>query len=105
AESYNGTAAAAPLLVVEYSLAGSGTYVNLQYDTPYELRVALNQAPISGYSAAPPDNDASSNGDLRDTDGQPAAGYVSASLVTGGPGANNHTYDFGFVPRVSLGDQ
>lgn len=105
AESVDGNALSAPLLVVNYAVS-SGAYANLQYRTGYELRVNLNQAPLTGLSVAMPDSDATSFGDMRDSDGRVhSGGYVVAHFTTGGPGDNNHTFDFGFVPRVSLGDK
>lgn len=106
AESVDGSVANAPLLTINYVLPGSGTYANLQYRSNYEIRVNLAQASLNGLSVTTPDNDATSFGDIRDSDGQiHSNGYVAVNFTTSGPGDNNHTFDFGFVPRVSLGDR
>lgn len=109
AESYDGSSADAAVLTITYTVTtpapGSGVYYNFQYDTNYELRVSTSQAPLSGYSPSPADSDSTANGDLRDSDGQPQpTNYVAAPFTTGSAGDNNHTYDFGFVPKVSIGD-
>jgi hypothetical protein len=107
AESWDGSGNGifAPVLVLNYSLPDPANYVALQYRTSYELRVNRNQAALSGYSVSPPTADSTPFGEIRDSDGQPRlGGYIAIPFTTGGPGANNHTYDFGFVPSVSLGD-
>ena len=104
AETFDGVAANAPRLIINYTVRPA-TFVNLQYRSDYEIRVNLNQAPLNGFSPATPDNDATSFGDLRDSDGQNRGGYVAANFTTSGPGDNNHSLDFGFVPRLTLGDK
>lgn len=105
AESYDGVNTSAPLLVINYTYSPAN-YANLAYNTAYQLRVSTSQSALLGLSVAKPDNDTTTNGDLRDSDGQPeAAGYTAINFTTGMAGANNHTYDFAFVPSTSLGDR
>jgi uncharacterized repeat protein (TIGR01451 family) len=77
--------------------------------TGYEVRIALAQAALSGLTPSTPNNDGSTGGDLRDSDGVPGVGVVVAAFNTGRAGANNHTYDFGFngvaVGNLSLGNR
>lgn len=104
AETFNGVAANAPRLLVNY-IVQPANYADLQYRAGYELRVDLNQAALNGMSVSPPQTDGSAFGELRDSDGQPrSGGYVAVNFTTGGPGENNHTFDFGFAPLTSLGD-
>ncbi len=94
----------APALVIHYTLPTPANFADLQYRSDYQLRVNLNQAPLDGLSVSPPDADNTAFGDIRDSDGQPQpGGYVAADFSTGGPGENNHTYDFGFAP-LDFGD-
>ncbi|HUM69833.1 MAG TPA: SdrD B-like domain-containing protein, partial [Chloroflexota bacterium] len=80
-------------------------FTNLQYRVGYQVRVDLNQLTLDGMSVSPPQADGAAFGEIRDSDGQPRlGGYVAIDFTTGGPGENNHTYDFGFAPLVSLGD-
>jgi hypothetical protein len=89
--------ATAPRLVVQYSTACSYT---VNPNTKYEVRLpASNFATgqvLFGKSPSPRDNDATANGDSRDSDGVASGGQVVITLTTGASGANNHTYDFGF---------
>ncbi len=64
--------------------------------------------PLFARSRTTANADPSANGDARDSDGTPAAipsvGTLTAfALSTGGPGANDHTIDFGFL-SPDLGD-
>lgn len=42
--------------------------------------------------------------DLRDSDGEMVDGFPTIAMTTGGPGANNHTYDFGFAQDPVVDD-
>lgn len=106
AESFDGDAIFAPVLIVNYTLPSLANYAPMSYQTGYELRIDPDQATLSGLSLTDADGDSSTSGDLRDSDGQSRSdGYVGVSFVTGGPGDNDHTFDFGFAPYVSLGDK
>lgn len=110
AESFDGVSADVAILTINYTVTipppSGGVYYDFDYDTSYELRVSTSQGALSGYSPSPADNDISTNGDLRDSDGQSQpTNYVVAPFTTGSYGENDHTYDFGFVPKVSIGDQ
>lgn len=53
--------------------------------------------PLNGYSPTLLDSDPSANGNSRDSDGAVVGGFPRTTFNTGGPGHNNHTYDFGFA--------
>ncbi len=114
AESFDGNAvlgtgssfnpALPPRLIVNYAFTPAN-YAPMQYRSDYQLRVNLNQTALNGWSVSPPQADGSASGELRDSDGQARlGGYVAVDFTTGGPGENNHTFDFGFAPVTSLGD-
>ncbi|MBS1794696.1 MAG: hypothetical protein JSS81_12625 [Acidobacteria bacterium] len=92
-----GGSAKAPRLVVQYT-----TFCNYAVNpqTKYEVRLPASNfttgQALFGKTPSPRDTDASANGDSRDSDGVPGGGQVTAALVTGNNGENNHTYDFGF---------
>jgi uncharacterized repeat protein (TIGR01451 family) len=69
-------------------------------NTDYEIRIALSQTVVSTYSLTLADRGT----DLRDSDGVRNGAFAVISLTTGPAGYNNHTYDFGFVDGLSLGD-
>ncbi|MBX3061114.1 MAG: hypothetical protein KF770_32040 [Anaerolineae bacterium] len=80
-------------------------FTSLQYRVGYQLRINLAQGTLNGMSVSPPQADSTAFGEIRDSDGQPRlGGYVAIDFITGGPGENNHAFDFGFAPLVSLGD-
>ncbi|MEO8670045.1 MAG: GEVED domain-containing protein [Tahibacter sp.] len=63
---------------------------------------------LFGYSTTLFNADPSSNGDARDSDGSSLAipvigARVAFNVAVGGPGANDHLIDFGFVP-IDYGD-
>jgi uncharacterized repeat protein (TIGR01451 family) len=76
----------------------------LQPDTNYVVRVpnavgAAQQAPLAGWVLT--QQDALDNGaDTIDSDGGLVADHAQVAIITGGPGFNNHTYDFGFYLPV-----
>ncbi len=53
--------------------------------------------PLAGLSPTLVDNLPGANGDSRDSDGLLVGGFPRTTVNTGGPGANRHTYDFGFA--------
>ena len=78
----------------------------------YTLTVDTLQASVAAYSLTLPTADASANGIARDSNGVLVGTTAVATLTTGGAGANNHTYDFGFYaaappPQIllNLGNQ
>ncbi|MEM8533901.1 MAG: SdrD B-like domain-containing protein, partial [Chloroflexota bacterium] len=81
----------------------------LQPNTDYVVRV--NRAtdydptgPLAGMVLTTPDSDATTNGDARDNDAaQQSATSMRVDLTTGDHGHNNHTYDIGFIPTMSVG--
>ncbi|WP_168207887.1 SdrD B-like domain-containing protein [Spirosoma sp. KCTC 42546] len=79
----------------------------LKYDTKYVI--VINKAsdftaggPLAGYT--PTLANVSSNAkDTRDSDGEVLTGnFVKTAFQTGGPGENNHLFDFGFAPPCLL---
>jgi hypothetical protein len=52
--------------------------------------------PLDGWYPTRP-NEGGAAVDMRDSDGVVVNGFPVTTLATGGPGANNHTYDFGFT--------
>jgi uncharacterized repeat protein (TIGR01451 family) len=63
----------------------------------YQVTIDLNQTPLNGLIPTQPD--VNGNGeDIHDSDGVLNGSLVLATFGTGSPGANNHTYDFGFYP-------
>jgi subtilisin-like proprotein convertase family protein len=96
------------------STAGHRFDLALQYETNYEVRIpnitgANQQTPLAGLTLTEVDDATASPGgsDLNDSDGAANGDHASVNLTIGGPGANNHTYDFGFFAAVtySLGNQ
>lgn len=75
-------------------------------NTSYTIRVPGGQTPLAGLVVTSVDGDATTNGDSRDSDGVAgSAGLSSVAITTGPAGSNTHTYDFGYTPTVSLGNQ
>lgn len=75
----------------------------------YSLRIypSENTGPLAGLQVTRRDADPTLGGDTRDSDATAAAGPTPVYLITfgtGDPGANDHTYDFGFAPSLSLGN-
>ncbi len=73
----------------------------LKPNTRYEVRIPNasgdnQQTPLSGLVPTVDNNDPSSNGTIRDSDGIANGTAVRTILLTSNPGFNNHTYDFGF---------
>lgn len=101
---------------------GEGNYIFSAYRTPGDsttaLRYGLDLKPNTRYTVRIPNatgvnqqaalvgllptlanaaGTGGAGGDSRDSDGIQAGTLVAATLITGGVGVNNHTYDFGFV--------
>ena len=75
-------------------------------NTAYTVRIPGGQSPLDGLTVTSANADATSNGDLRDSDGVAGSGGLSSvSLTTGEAGSNSHAYDFGYTPAVSLGNR
>lgn len=72
--------------------------------TGYKVRLGnpadfTGSGPLANHNLSPTDADGASQ-DQRDSDAMLMNGSPVVPFNTGGPGANNHTYDFGFVPPV-----
>ena len=77
------------------ALGGTGT--GLTFNTSgFEVRIDTTQPALTGLFLTVPNNDGSPDGDFRDSDGILQGVIAVATFNTGGPGDNNHTYDFGF---------
>ena len=98
AESFDGTPADAPRLVIEYA-ASNCTY-KVNPNTAYEVRIPSSNfsgGALNNFVPTTPNNDGSANGNLRDSDGIVVSGtQVFAPFTTGTSGQNNHSFDFGF---------
>ena len=79
--------------------ANGNYYFTVSPNTKYTVQIAVNQTPLAGLS---PTTLGSGTSVLVDSNGQAnAAGTVVSTMVTtGGPGANDHSLDFGFSPPV-----
>ena len=117
-ELYEGTN---PTPIATAVTDGEGNYIFSAYRTPGDsttaLRYGLNLRPGTQYSVRIPNatganqqaaligllptvaNAGGAPGDMRDSDGVQSGTTVLTTLTTGGVGANNHTYDFGFVAQ------
>lgn len=75
----------------------------LTNQTGYKVRVDMSQSAITtpGYLLTVADNDPSSNGDARDSDGVTSGMYAETMFNTLGAGQNDHSYDFGFTTGKS----
>ena len=103
-----------PLGVVDGTLSpilpNTAYEIRLDNDGDYEPGEVLDGLNLTEKDDASPSPGGS---DLSDSDavlvpdpiGSDPGTYPVISLTTGGPGANNHSYDFGFVPSVSVGNQ
>ncbi|MFI5529406.1 SpaA isopeptide-forming pilin-related protein [Kitasatospora sp. NPDC051853] len=84
----------------EYYFDNSNVATGLKPNTQYTIKVDLPADYASGgplFQWVPTQADAGTN-DFIDSDGRVPAGgtYPEYTVTTGGPGQNNHTYDFGF---------
>lgn len=75
------------------------------FTTGFQVRVALGQTPLLPYGLTVPANDASLNGVMRDSNAIQVGTNGIITFNTGAAGANNHTYDVGFVRGMSLGNR
>ncbi|MCB0256169.1 MAG: carboxypeptidase regulatory-like domain-containing protein [Anaerolineae bacterium] len=83
-------------------------------DTTYEIRILRTQAALTGPGFTVPTL-ANADAEIRDSDGVAIAdtggggrSITGVRFTTGGPGVNDHTYDFGFFDNenlVNLGNQ
>ncbi|MEW6126182.1 MAG: C25 family cysteine peptidase [Acidobacteriota bacterium] len=86
-----------PLLSVTYDCPYSVTS-----NTAYEVRIATGQAALTATPALTTSNgDGNSNGDSRDSDPVVSGSNAVVAFTTGINGANDHTFDFGFLPAAS----
>ncbi|MEZ4866465.1 MAG: SdrD B-like domain-containing protein [Caldilineaceae bacterium] len=84
------------------------TFCNAGDPSAYEIYIpnatgAQQQAALANLTLTTVDSDATTNGDLRDSDGTAAGTDVIYTIPCAdiqGAGWNNHTYDFGFAPPI-----
>ena len=87
----------------------------IRSNTAYEVRVATNQAPLSGTVLTTPNAPQPANGnasatnnhpitDVADSDASISGANAVIAYTTGGAGNNNHGLDFGFSPPLDYGD-
>ncbi len=66
----------------------------------YQVRIPSSNfnsgQPLNNRVRTVADNDATANGDSRDSDGLLLSGNIIANFIAGSAGSNNHTFDFGF---------
>ena len=92
----NGTSTASHI----YNISG------LTFNTAdFEIRLDTTQAAVAALFLTPANVNSGPNSDIRDSDGILNGSNAVITFSTGGPGENNHTYDFGFnsTPAVSIG--
>ena len=66
----------------------------IPFDTACDVRIDPADPGLGGRVAT---SQNTGTNDQNDSDGGPLAGVLGTAFTTGGPGANNHTYDFGFT--------
>jgi hypothetical protein len=78
---------------------GSALYgLPLLFNRNYQTRIDMTQPAITtpGYTLTVGNTGSGTTADLNDSDGVLTGNFAVASFSTGGPGQNNHSYDFGF---------
>ncbi len=91
-----------PVATTTTDAAGSYVFSGVDPNAPYVVSVATAQGPLTGLAPTQADQ---GGGDTRDSDGVTGIvpGASAVRVTTGGPGENDHTYDFGFfTPRYDL---
>jgi uncharacterized repeat protein (TIGR01451 family) len=63
----------------------------------YEVRISLGDGALGGKELTTPNQGT----DLHDSDGVPVGGFAVIPVSVAAPGANNHTFDFGFRVQVT----
>lgn len=75
----------------------------LSTNTDYTLSIDLSQTELSSYELTTANvNGGSSSPDKVDSDATENDGNATITLVTGAAGENDHSFDFGFKPKVDL---
>lgn len=83
-----------------YYFNGANVEGGLRLHHNYTIQIELAQPALTTFTPTLFNYDATSDlANLHDSDGDPipVAGRVSAQVLTGAAGANDHTFDFGFV--------
>ena len=96
-----------------YLFTNANVTGGLQYNTTYQIRIPLNQTTVIIVDGQPQTVPLFANmqpttanvtgtniNDSNDSDGTTAGQFVTIAMNTGGPGQNNHTYDFGFQQQT-----
>ncbi|OWK43206.1 hypothetical protein FRUB_02805 [Fimbriiglobus ruber] len=77
--------------------------LNLLPNTNYQVRIDPTQAPLSTFDLTKAFNDPSPNGTARDSNATLVGGLDVIPILTGALGQNNHTYDAGYYPPLTIG--
>lgn len=104
AQSYDQDPATAPQLFITYIIPCLATTTPIEPNTNYEVRIDLSQPALNGLQPTRANGDASTNGDVRDSDGVTNGNTVVAAFNTGLSGDNDHTFDFGFTELGAIGN-
>ena len=72
--------------------------IPLQANQAYSICIPMNQSQMINIKPTGADTDASTNGDIRDSDGTISGTDLVKNITTPSFGAVNQTYDFGFSP-------
>jgi len=93
----------------DYNFDDSNVTGGLSQNTKYTVKLdnADDYATGGPLAGRTPTKANAGDNDEHDSDGVVPTGgqYPQAAVTTGGAGQDDHTYDFGFVPPVSIGDK
>ena len=84
-----------PVLEITYQ---PGVISPLQPNQAYTICIPLNQTATAYLTSTGTDTDATTNGDIRDSDGTISGTDLVKNITTPSSGVVNQTYDFGLIP-------
>lgn len=88
---------------------GADYGISLTYGEALTIRIdptaGQNGNALSGMVLTAANADATTNGDLRDSDATLNGSNAEIAITLGGAGQNNHTYDIGYAPLGSIGNR
>jgi uncharacterized repeat protein (TIGR01451 family) len=79
---------------------GDYVFAGLAPNTQYEIRATLDGA----FLLAPANSASGANADAIDSDAALIDGTARITVQTGGPGANDHSFDIGLIRKLALGN-
>ncbi|NJN34723.1 MAG: hypothetical protein HC817_11200, partial [Saprospiraceae bacterium] len=85
----------------QYYFTNANVTGGVKPNTAYEIRIESAQQPLSSLGLTQTDGIAN---DLIDNDGIQSGSNAIKTFTTGSNGQNNHSYDFGFAPKASVGN-